>query len=227
MLLAISPLIISLIMAILMPQTQAKPRLQTTTKIWSILICTLEERKDSFNKLYNTLQAQIKENMLDNKIEVLSHSDNREMTVGCKRNLLLNQSKGEYTCYIDDDDDIHPNYIKMIYEKLQKKPDCVSLTGIVTVNGKNPKKFIHSLAYKTWFEKDGIYYRPPNHLNPIKRSIAIRFLFPEIRHGEDVAWCLAIVKSGLLQKQELINEPYYFYNYNTNTSACRPTKAKC
>lgn len=180
-------------------------------KKWSILICTLEERKNVFDRLFNQLQYQIKNNKLEDKVEVLFFKDKRENKVGYKRNKLLEQSTGEYVCFIDDDDMIHNNYIKMIYEKLLKNPDCVTLTGIITFDGKNPKKFVHSIVYKSWFEKNNIYYRPPNHLNPIKREIAIKFKFPEKNFGEDIDWSMTICNSGLLKKEEIITEPYYFY----------------
>lgn len=186
-----------------------------STKDWSILICTLEKRKQSFEFIYNKLQQQIHQNGLDDKVELLYFSDMGENTVGFKRNALLQQSKGCYVNFMDDDDDVADNYISMIHEKLKLNPDCVNLIGIITTNGKNPKKFIHSINYHSWFEKDGIYYRPPNHLNPIKRSIAIQFLFPEKNYGEDAVWSMAIAKSGLLQKEEWIDTPYYFYLFVT------------
>ena len=103
----------------------------------------------------------------------------------------------------------------MIYEKLQKNPDCVSLKGIITFDGANPRIFIHSIKYDHYFEKDGIYYRPPNHLNTIKRSIAIQFQFPNENTFEDTNWAMQIARSKLLNVEEEILEPFYFYNYNT------------
>lgn len=191
---------------------------QAPTKDWSILICTLEKRKQSFDFIYNKLQQQIHDNGLDDKVELLYFSDTGENTIGFKRNALLQQSKGLYTNFMDDDDDVADNYISMIHEKLQLNPDCVSLMGIITTNGKDPKKFIHSIKYHSWFAKDGIYYRPPNHLNPIKRSIAIQFLFPEKNYGEDAVWSMAIAQSGLLKKEEWIDTPYYYYLFVSKKS---------
>jgi hypothetical protein len=182
-----------------------------SVKIWSILICTLEERKNSFNRLYDKLKKQINELGLNDQIEILYFLDNREHTIGNKRNVLLKRSCGKYTCFADDDDDVSDNYIKTIYERLIKNPDCVSLTGIITVNSLNPKLFIHSIKYDSWFEKDNVYYRPPNHLNPIKRSIAVQFLFPEINNGEDADWSMRLARSELLKNEEVIETPYYFY----------------
>ncbi len=183
-------------------------------KLWSILICTIEGRETSFNALYEKLTKQIHDLNLQDHIEVLYYKDKRkEHTVGHKRNVLVEQSKGKYISFIDDDDDIHDHYIELISKKLVNNPDCVSLIGIITFNGKRAKKFIHSIEYKSYFEKNNTYFRPPNHLNPIRKSIAAQFKFPEKFRGEDTDWAMQIARSGLLRTEETIDEPYYFYYY--------------
>lgn len=182
-------------------------------KRWSILICTLEERKKQFNFIYKKLENQIKALNLKNEIEILYMRDNREMRLGEKRNELIRRAKGRYVNFIDDDDDVHDDYIKMIYNNLAKNPDCVSLKGIVTFNGNNPKYFIHSLKYTDYFERDNIYYRPPNHLNTMKRSIASRFLFPGINYGEDNNWAYQVLNERAIKTEAEVNIPYYFYQY--------------
>jgi hypothetical protein len=178
---------------------------------WSILICTIKSRKKLFLHLYEKLYTQIKKLNLEDAIEILYCSDNREHSTGFKRNLLLQHSKGTYVNFVDDDDDIHANYIQMIFEKLFENPDCVSLIGILYRTGAYGKCFIHSIKFKSYFEKDNIYYRPPNHLNPIRRDIAIKFKFPDKCSYEDTDWALQVGRSGLLQKEAVIPIPYYFY----------------
>lgn len=184
---------------------------------WSILICTLEERKAWFEPLYNKILQQIKEVGLNDHIEVLYFLDNREASIGHKRNALFDAARGEYVNFLDDDDDIHANYIAMLYECMRKKPDVVKLMGIITFHGKSPRLFVHSIQYKTYFEHNGIYFRPPNHLNPMKRSLAMKFRFPEQgprgNFGEDFDWSMEIAKAGLLKTEEAVDEPYYFYRY--------------
>ncbi len=185
-----------------------------TPILWSILICTIEEREESYEKLCTKLKNQIDKLGLKDHIEILSCKDKKnEHSIGHKRNKLIEESNGKYVQFIDDDDDIHDNFIQMIHEKLQQHPDCVSLTGIITTNGTNAKTFIHSLAYNKYFEHNNTYFRPPNHLNPIKRSVAVQFNFPEKNFGEDTDWAMAIARSGLLKTEEVINTPYYFYLY--------------
>jgi len=105
-----------------------------------------------------------------------------------------------YVNFIDDDDEVHDNYIAMIHEKLKSNPDNVSLVGVITFNDENPTKFIHSVKFKSYFQANGIYFRPPNHLNTMKRSTAAQFLFPAISYGEDTDWAMRISRSGLLKK---------------------------
>ncbi|HBR70464.1 TPA: hypothetical protein DIC20_03900 [Candidatus Dependentiae bacterium] len=185
---------------------------------WSILIPTLNNRKHLFNKLYNKLTTQIKKANLQNFIELLSEPDDGELSVGSKRNSLLKQSKGEYISFVDDDDDVSQDFIKTIYEKLKIYPDCISLQGIVTTNNKNPHLFIHSIKYDKFFTENNIYYRPPNHLNPIRRDIAIRFKFPSKYVSEDYDWAMQICNSHLLKKEEEVTKPYYFYIYSSQHS---------
>lgn len=187
-------------------------------KDWSILICTLDERSEPFTFIYNKLHKQIVDNHLEDKVEILFFKDNRENTVGFKRNSLLKESRGSYTNFIDDDDDIHENYVAMIHEKLKNKPDCVSLVGIITFNDQHPTKFIHSVKFNKYFQANGIYFRPPNHLNPMKRSTAIQFLFPAISYGEDTDWAMRISNAKLLHKEEEITIPYYFYKFVADKS---------
>jgi glycosyltransferase involved in cell wall biosynthesis len=153
---------------------------------------------------------------IDVNVEILCQIDNGEATIGQKRNDLLSNAKGEYLCFIDDDDRISSNYISLVLEAIQKNPDCCSLNGLIITNGINPKNFIHSIKYNSWYEENNIYYRPPNHLNCIKSQIAKQFKFPCISNGEDRDWSMQIASSGLLKTESEINETIYYYDYISN-----------
>ncbi len=183
---------------------------------WGILIPTIVERKAMFDWLVENLNNQIKDNGLEEEVIVYSLSDNREMSIGDKRNKLIQMADSEFTCFVDDDDAVSTNYVKLIYDAIKKDNDCVSLVGEITIDGKNPKTFIHSIRYKEYSEKNGIYYRPPNHLNPIKREIAIKKMFPEVNFNEDTQWTMAICNDNLIKTESQIDEPYYFYRFNSN-----------
>jgi len=169
----------------------------------SILICTITGREDLLNRLLKMLERQTSK-----QVEILVEKDDKEMTIGTKRNRLLEQAKGEYVCYIDDDDMVSGDYIPRILKALETNPDCCGIEGKIN-RRKNANLFIHSTQYKTWFEKDGIYYRCPNHLNPVRRELALQVKFPNKNHGEDIDYSYGILP--LLKNEVYIKEPIYFY----------------
>lgn len=178
----------------------------------SILICTLEKRKEMLQSLLVKLEKQIS---TKEGIEILICRD-ENLTVGEKRNKLLIQAKGKYITYIDDDDSINNSYIDLVWDSIKHSPDCCSLKGLITTNGVDAKTFIHSIRYDSYFEKDGIYYRPPNHLNVIKSSIAKQFQFPEKNFGEDTDWAMQICRSKLLKREVWIEPTLYYYKFISN-----------
>lgn len=179
----------------------------------SILIPTITERELSFKFIKNKLEQQINSLNSECKVEILSICDNRELTIGEKRNMLIKNAKGKYVCFIDDDDDVSGQYVKLILDAIRSDVDCVGMNGIITFDGSNPTIFTHSIKHNEYSFKNGIYLRPPNHLNPIKRSIAIKFLFPEKDFGEDTDWAMQICKNGVLKTEIFIERPIYFYKY--------------
>lgn len=183
----------------------------------SILICTVPNRKKELDRLLKVLEVQMVP-----EVEVLTFSDNFEWSIGEKRNELVKDASGEYVAFIDDDDLVSYDYISSILKATKDNPDVIGITGIITTNGKNPKKFIHSATVKEWCEKDGIYYRCPNHLNPVKRSLAIQVPFPSKCYGEDKDYSLKLLP--LLNTEIEINHPIYFYLFDDTKSEAAKRK---
>lgn len=183
----------------------------------SILICHLPDRKAYLGNLLEILNIQ-KDAFPEGYIEILI-DDHPTDNIGLKRNRLLKQSKGEYTCFIDDDDRVSLIYIPLLFNGLLTGVDCCSLTGEITEDGKNPLLFEHSIKYKEYKTNTPYkairYERFPNHLNCIKASIAKQFKFPEKNHGEDTDWATQIYKSGLIKTEHYIPEVIYYYDYRS------------
>lgn len=175
----------------------------------SILICTIPEREHFLNRLMDILTEQ------NGDYEILINGSNQN--IGAKRNALLAEASGEYVAFVDDDDEVSGDYIEQIMKGIQDYPDCCSLLGIMTTDGKNPEYFEHSIKYYKYrtTENKIKYERYPNHLNTIRASIAKQFLFPEKNHGEDTDWATQIHKSGKIRSEFEINKPIYFYEYRT------------
>lgn len=180
----------------------------------SILICSLNEREAMRNQLLQQLRNQKTE-----EVEILVEVDNGDMLIGDKRNLLLKRAKGDYVCFVDDDDSVSSDYVAKILKSVEDGPDCCGIEGTMTTNGRRPKKFIHSLRYKMWFEKNGVYYRNPNHLNPIKREIALKVGFTGKSHGEDRDFSKSVLPH--LKTETYIQGPIYTYKYITKDLTAR------
>lgn len=175
--------------------------------ILSILIPTISKRSGLLDVLLHELYRQIG----GKSVEVLVHRG--EGTTGSKRNELVAAAKGEYVCFIDDDDAVSHQYIDLVLSGVESNPDCLSLIGEMTTNGKNPRRFIHSLKFSSYFELDGVYYRPPNHLNVIKRIIASKHKFPDKTFGEDTAWAMELCKAQAIKTEVEIPETLYYYQF--------------
>ena len=87
----------------------------------SILICSLASREYYRNRLLELLESQINvENQTS--IEVLQDIDHGEASIGSKRQRLIEVAKGDYVCFIDDDDRISPDYIEKILKAIESRP---------------------------------------------------------------------------------------------------------
>ncbi len=169
----------------------------------SILICSIIGREKKLSRLLEDLEKQKTDN-----IEILVETDNKKMSIGAKRNSLLKKAKGDYIVFIDDDDEVSVNYVVKILEALKTNPDCCGIEGFLIRPGCK-YKFIHSIQYNTWFSKNDIYYRCPNHLNPVRRELALQVGFPEKDYGEDQDYSLSLFP--LLKTEVYIQSILYYY----------------
>ena len=78
----------------------------------TIAIPSIPSRNRQFlQPMYAKLMSQIGENR---DVEVVSIMDNKIMTIGRKRSLLFKIAQGKYTCIIDDDDDVVPDFVNTL-----------------------------------------------------------------------------------------------------------------
>lgn len=173
--------------------------------ILSILICTLPKRSKMLRSLLYNLNSQIVHG-----VEIITDCSTTD-TTGLKRNKLIARSSGEYVVFIDDDDEVSEKYVLLILSALQTKPDCVATQGIITTNGAQQKEWYISKDFKTWHEKNGVYYRTPNHISPVKREIALSVGFPDKTIGEDYDYSMGILPH--LKTEVKIIENIYHYKY--------------
>lgn len=185
---------------------------------FSILICTLESRQDYLKRLLSILEPQV--NQFPGDVEIVIEKDSGKMSIGKKRNMLLDKSQGEYIAFVDDDDIVSSDYVSKILEAIQSKPDTVGMHLLHFNDGNFAGLTYHSLRYQSWFENQdkstGLmrYYRNPNHLNPVRREHALSTKFPDISMGEDKDYSGKLLKK--LKTEQYITEPIYYYFFRSN-----------
>jgi glycosyltransferase involved in cell wall biosynthesis len=197
----------------------------------SILIPTTESRKAYLDDLLTHLYTQIGGEVTISQAGQLIRHNLTEVEIlvdpceGCrigeKRNRLLDYAHGEYLCFFDDDDTPGENYIAVLMAGVASGSDCVSLRGIMTIDGANPQVFEHSIRYRAYATNGTAVYpairyeRYPNHLNAIKTRIAKRFKFPNKNYGEDTEWATKVFRSGAIKTEHYTEQVIYYYKYRS------------
>lgn len=88
----------------------------------SILIPTLLERSSVFTPKLEGLYKQIKDNNLEEKVEIIVMCDNRTMKLSEKRNTMQKLARGKYFTHLDDDDNFTDDYCKKVVEHIEDIP---------------------------------------------------------------------------------------------------------
>lgn len=181
----------------------------------SILIPTIKERDEQFFKLRQFIYRQIIDFELHDQVEILPLRDDKEMTIGEKRNRLYQMATGEYSWQIDDDDWIHYEAIPMIFNKLDGA-DCVGFKELCIFDGKRLESSNFSLKYPGWLDNyDGYnHVRTPFFKTPIKTEICRQVNIPPIRFGEDHEFSRMI--TPMLETENWIDEFLYIYRHNSS-----------
>jgi glycosyltransferase involved in cell wall biosynthesis len=184
-----------------------------SSPLLSILIPTLEERARQFLELSTKLRDQIASASLPDQVEIVHCLDDRQSSVGAKRNWLLEQARGRFVVFVDDDDDVNDRYVPLVCQVLSENPsvDCVGIRGTICFRGGTKRKFIHSLAYRSYCCRSNVYLRPPYHLNPMRREIACRYRFEDISYSEDIDWAMRICRDRALRTEAFVDEDLYLY----------------
>jgi glycosyltransferase involved in cell wall biosynthesis len=178
----------------------------------SILVPTLTNRTKILSFLLSSLTKQVKDNHLQNDVEIIVFKDAGQLTTGAKRQRLLNSARGEFIVFIDDDDLVVSDYCKVIVDILNNNEvDYIGYKVHLYFNGELAKPVFHSIAFPKYTQDDHGYYRQITHINPIRREIAIDFPFPDVYQGEDSEWGKSIFESRYVKREYYLDRFMYCY----------------
>ena len=185
----------------------------------SILVCSVDTR-------YNTFLPKIQEQLFTQcnalseadraRVEVIILTDNKQMMLGHKRNVMVDIAQGKYIAFVDDDDRIADDYIAELLKATETNADVIVFTAEVSLNGESPKPCYYSKEHKRDYNKHTAYYRIPNHICCVKRSMALKSSFPNVLYGEDAGYGKVLLPH--LKTEHKIDKVLYYYDYNANTT---------
>ncbi len=188
-------------------------------KALSILIPTTPDREKVLAELLSELHNQIEKGGYDSFVEIRIEPDDGKLSVGKKRQMLLEKAKGKYVVFIDSDDKVSDNYLSELLQAASQEPDVISFNGWMETNGANRENFKISkdLPYITIQDAFGKreHLRYPNHIVPVKREIALLIGFRDMRFAEDYDYAKRLKESGLLKSEVYIQKDLYYYLYNS------------
>jgi len=149
------------------------------------------------------------------RIEVVAYYNDGELSIGTYRQRLLEDARGDYVCFLDDDDEVPPYYCKEILDNLGE--DYVGFRVQAFSDGVELRPAIHNLAYPNWHEDDNGFYRDITHLNPIRREIALKAGFRDEGAGEDTSYSARAKPFTMTQKY--IDKVMYFYRHSSTKTS--------
>lgn len=159
----------------------------------SIIMITVPEREKSFNALKTKVQDQIDYCNLIHPtlggIEIVEINTPKVKdggpSIGKKRELGLKKSKGEYVTWLDDDDDISPDYVEQVLRMANKGADVCTFNNISKFNN---FWMVVQMNLKTKHDdqaKPGIINRRPYHICAWRRSMIADIEFIDGNWDED------------------------------------------
>lgn len=192
--------------------------------ILSILIPTIPDRKTDFSYLFSKVWQQVR------KIEeyhpmlggVELKSDCSEsfldggVSIGKKRESLVSRANGKYLCFLDDDEDIAPNYIETLVRLCQQDADVVTFRSFC----KND--FYWSVVdmrlgnHNEEATPDRIVSRNAWHICPVKSEYAKLVEFEDINYSEDWRWMQQVLTH--CKTEAHTDQIIHCYNHSSKTS---------
>lgn len=165
--------------------------------ILSILMPTIPEREEKASNLFNEVVRQIsnlhKTHPTLGEVEIDYHNGKSflkgGLSIGKKREYLVNGADGKYLCFLDDDEDIAPNYVETLVRLCQLDTDVVTFRNFTktdfywTVVDMSLKNTVNEEA-----TPERIVKRRPWHICPVKSEHAKRYEFADINYSEDWEW---------------------------------------
>lgn len=170
--------------------------------ILSVLIPSIPERATQLGDLLTRLTIQkqfIEANWILGEIEIVIDDStsflNGGLSIGKKREALVQRAQGRYLCFLDDDEDIAGNYLQTIVRLSESKADLLTFRSIADLD--DYWCVVDMSLYNPVNEEtspDKICLRKPWHVCAVKSHLAKIHQFDDTNYGEDWTWFERVLK---------------------------------
>lgn len=181
----------------------------------TICVPTIEGREAKFERLWSELKKQSKPFGAD--VQLIFEKDNKEISIGQKRQNMLLKSRGKFTQMFDDDDMPAPDMVHTWMWIIKNKPGITHIGFIEDCSGGDFGKSTlvdRSAKYADWGDNvNGFkHVRTPDNKNPILTSLCIAAGgYNDMRYGEDHDFSKRVMK--FLSNEAYVNKSMYYYRY--------------
>ena len=175
----------------------------------TIAICGLIERLPCqvFDKLYS---------QKTDEVEILLIFDNRQLTLGEKRNIALDYAKGGFIAFVDDDDDITDDYIETLLEWAKKGNfDVLTFKTAHYIDGVFNRDVLYSTT-KGNRDREDHYIRWANAICMWRLDFAKSIGYGQVTFGEDSDFGSRASKKR--PKEVFINKVLYKHLWSSELS---------
>ena len=191
----------------------------------SILILSIPSRTESVTALMKKLEGQLGNRR---SVEILVFTDNRSQSISEKRNVLLRAARGQFVCFMDDDDGIANDYIDQLLKAVKENPsvDCISFNQFCSLDGEpmNVEFGIGNAHGQLWRTQEGMLgdiKRPPYHMCLWRSEIAKSEAFNPVygangQSSEDIDWLMRLYPK--IQTEHHIDDSLHGYIYSSETT---------
>ena len=183
----------------------------------SILVPSIPSRFDKFQRIFQKLLDQTKGR---DYVEILGLFDNKQRSIGLKRDALVQMSRGDYVAFVDDDDNISPDYITLIVQATLSNPDVITFRQTSIINGEQCLvDFDLNHKENEPFTPGGVIKRRPFHVCAFKGEIARKYHFPDSMYGEDWGWCEQVLQD--VKTQVKIDDILHIYVFDSEVTEAK------
>lgn len=189
-----------------------------------ILIPSIPERMVLLNNLINELNKQIRDVSAVHPAlggVIISVDDSKSyleggLSVGDKRDLLVQRAKAKYLCFLDDDDKVAPNYVEELLRLCYYGNDICTFKSLFTCDTYwtviNMQLGVDNEQATPYREVQ----RNAWHICPVKSMIAQNHRFQSKNNAEDWDWFSRVLSD--VQTEAHTNQILHNYNHSALTS---------